>query len=154
MPKDMSVDCNRIEIEVPRGKVIVRHASCPNGCDLMDPEVKIHDHPSIHLVYSYEGVEGHIHLDPVYGMYENVLDREIPNGIILKFHCPGCNVSLTDPDTTCSKCSAPMFALHLPEGGSVEACQRNGCSGHRMRIVTGEQMMQRLFDDVGMDSYL
>ena len=59
-----------------------------------------------------------------------------------------------DPDTNCAKCSAPMFMLHLPKGSYVEACQRAGCVHHKMRIVTGEQLMQRLFDDVGMDAFL
>jgi hypothetical protein len=47
-----------------------------------------------------------------------------------------------------------MFMLHLPKGNYVEGCQRSGCYHHKLRIVTGEQMMQRLFDDLEMNSYL
>ena len=145
---------DRIEFEVPAGKLVVQHATCPAGCDLMDSRVKIHGHPAIHLAYAHEGVKGHIHLDPVYGSFDNVRDREIPGGTVASFACPGCGVSLTDPRSFCSRCTAPMFMLHLPKGNFVEGCQRDGCFNHKLHIVTGEQMMQRMFDDLGMDSYL
>jgi hypothetical protein len=145
---------NRIELEVPPGEVVVRHAECPNGCDLMDPEVEIHGHPSIRVAYEHADRKGEIHLDPIYGSHDNLFDRELPEGTILELSCPSCQVALRDPDATCTKCSAGMFTLHLPKGGFVEACQRKGCFHHKLRIVTGEQMMQRLFDEVGMDAYL
>ncbi|MCK4303780.1 MAG: hypothetical protein KAY24_06045 [Candidatus Eisenbacteria sp.] len=150
----MPADSNRIEFDVPKGTLVVRHAHCPKGCDLMDPEVKIHDNPSIHLVLKHEGKKADIHLDPVYGSHENICEHEVPKGAVVELFCPSCGMSLTDPEATCAKCSAPMFILHLPKGSFVEACQRSGCPHHRVRIVTGEQMMQRLFDEVGMDSYL
>lgn len=149
----MSTDCNRVEFEVPRGQVLVRHASCPEGHDLMDPEVKINDHPSIHLKIELDGKTGSIHLDPVYGSFDNICDVEVPDNAAVKFHCPTCNVSL-EADERCGKCSAPMFVLHLLKGGIVEGCMRNGCSQHNLRIVSGEQQMTRLFNEIGMDSFL
>ena len=145
---------DKIEIEVPRGRIVIRHACCPQGCDLMDPETPIHEHPSIHMAYEFEGRKGSVHVDPIYGSHDNIYDVEIPKGTIAEFLCPKCGATLTDPDANCSDCSAPMFILHLPEGGSVEACRRIGCFNHGLRIVTGEEMMQRLFDDLGMDSFL
>ncbi len=151
---EMSPKPDRIEFEVPAGKLVVQHATCPAGCSLMDPKVKIHDHPSIHLAYTYGAIHGHIHLDPVYGSFDNVSDREIPRGTVVSFTCPSCGVSLTDLESTCSRCTAPMFMLNLPKGNFVEGCQRSGCFHHKLHIVTGEQLMQRMFDDLGMDSYL
>ncbi len=145
---------DRIEFEVAPGTLVMQHAACPAGCDLMDAAVKIHDHASIHLAYTFEGQRGHIHLDPVYGRFDNICDREIPKGMVVSFTCPSCGVSLTDVGSSCSRCTAPMFMLSLPRGNFVEGCQRNGCYNHKLHIVTGEQMMQRLFDDLGMDSYL
>jgi hypothetical protein len=150
----MSTDSERIEIEVPQGKIVVRHARCPEGCNLMDPDVKIHGHPSIHLIVAHQGRKGDIHLDPIYGSFDNISEVELEPSDIVELYCPNCGISLRDPDAACAKCSAPMFMLHLPEGSFVEACQRNGCAHHRLRIVTGEQLMQRLFDAEGMDSYL
>ncbi len=144
----------RLEVEVPSGKVVISMATCPNGCDLMDHSVQIKGHASIRLEFEYEGKRGPIYLDPVYGGHENVCEEEIPVGAVVEFYCPHCGVSLKDPGATCQDCGAPMFALSLPRGGFVEACQRNGCFFHKLRIVTGEDMMQRLFDDIGMDSFL
>lgn len=150
----MSKEREKIEVEVPAGKLVVQHAKCPAGCDLMDGRVKIHDHPSIHLRYEYADRTGSIHLDPVYGSHDNVCEGEIPPGTVVGFFCPGCGTSLTDTGNSCSHCSAAMFTLHLPHGNYVEACQRSGCYHHKLRIITGEQMMQRMFDDVGLDAYL
>ena len=148
-------DCpNKVEFQVPRGKLIVRHAKCPNGCDLMDEDVQIHGHPSIQVRLSFAGGEGQINLDPVYGKYENIAEAEVPDGTIVELACPGCGVSLKDAELKCSTCSAPTFALHLPGGGVVEGCLRMGCPAHSMRIVTGEQVMQRIFDETGMDAFL
>lgn len=150
---DMETDCNRVEFEVPRGQVVVRHATCHNGHDLMDENVKINEHPSISLKIGLDGKTGTIHLDPVYGSFNNICDIEVPPKSVTHFSCPACDESLCE-DETCSKCSAPLFVLQLPGGGIVEGCSRNGCNQHNMRIVTGEQQMNRLFNEIGMDSFL
>jgi predicted RNA-binding Zn-ribbon protein involved in translation (DUF1610 family) len=149
----MDTDCTRVEFEVPRGQVVVRHAKCPNGHDLMDTEVKIDDHAAITLVIELGGKKGTIHLDPVYGSFNNTCDMDIPEKSMVNFFCPTCQESLKE-DESCSKCSAPLFVLQLPGGGLVEGCTRNGCNQHNMRIVSGEQQMNRLFNEIGMDSFL
>lgn len=145
---------DRIELEVGQGQLVVGHAKCPAGCDLMDPSIQFHGHPSIRLAFTYHGKPGIIHLDPVYGQYEKKSDPEVPEGEVVAFSCPHCGITLEEPDATCTKCNAPMFSLNLPHGGFVEACERNGCVHHTMRLVTGAQLMQRMFDELGMDSYL
>ncbi|MBD3235967.1 MAG: hypothetical protein GF330_04640 [Candidatus Eisenbacteria bacterium] len=145
---------DRVEFEIPSGVLVVRHARCLNGCDLMAPERPIHDEPSIHLAYELEGRRGDLYVDPVYGSHDNISDAELPKGAVPDFFCPHCNSALQEPGTSCSACSAPLFTLHLPEGGQVEACQRIGCFSHRLRLVSSEQQMRQLFDDLGMDSFL
>jgi hypothetical protein len=145
---------DRVEFALPPGRLVVRHATCPRGCDLMDAEHPIHGHPSIAVRATHEGRTGRIFLDPVYGGHDNLAEIEVPATGVAEFACPGCGVSLRHPDTTCAQCAAPMFLLHLPGGGFVEACLRNGCFQHRLRVVTGEQVMQQLFDRIGMDAFL
>jgi len=145
---------DRVELMVPHGQLVVRHARCPQGCNLMNAEHPIHEYPSIHVKATYQGRSGSIYLDPVYGRHDNIAEIEIPDGEIVEFSCPHCNTSLSDPERTCSRCSAGVFSLQLPKGGSVEACRRNGCPGHRLEIITGEQAMQRAFDELGMDAFL
>jgi len=150
----MSEVNDRLELLIPSGKLVIGHARCPQGCDLMDPKVRIHGHPAIQLKVTHGGQTGAIHLDPVYGLHENRSEIEIPAGEVAEFSCPHCGVTMTEEGAHCSKCSAPMMVLALPEGSAIEACRRNGCPGHRLRIVTGEEQMQRLFDDLGMDAFL
>ena len=150
----MSEINDRLEIAIPSGKLVIGHVRCPKGCDLMAPEKRIHGHPSIHVEFRFQDQRGSTYLDPVYGLHENISDAGIPTGEVAEFSCPKCGASLAESDVTCSECAGPMLVLHLPEGGSLEACRRKGCPGHRLRIVTGEQMMQRLFDELGMDSFL
>ncbi|MCK4413746.1 MAG: hypothetical protein KAY32_09395 [Candidatus Eisenbacteria sp.] len=145
---------NRVEIMVPHGQFVVRQARCPQGCDLMDAEHPIHDHHSIHVEATCEGQTGSLYLDPVYGSHDNIAELEIPKGEIVEFTCPHCGTSLSDPDRSCAKCSAGIFTIHLPKGGFIEACRRGGCLNHRLQLVTGEQAMQRVFDELGMDAFL
>jgi hypothetical protein len=145
---------DRVEFAVPPGRIVVRRASCPKGCDLMAADHPIHGHPSIRVRVEYAGGRGEMHLDPLYGGHDNVSAVEIPAGALAEFSCPRCGVSLRDPEAKCAQCAAPMFLLHLPRGGFVEACLRNGCLHHRLHLVTGEQMMQRMFDELGMDAFL
>lgn len=150
----MSEINDRLELVLPRGKLVIGQVYCPHGCSLIAPYKKIHGHPSIHLRATHQGRSGSIYLDPVSGMHDNISEIEVPPGEVVEFSCPYCGVSLNDPDMTCNECAGPMFALRLPEGAVVEACRRNGCPGHRLRVITGEQLMQRLFDSLGMDSVL
>ena len=150
----MPDDRERIEIDVPPGSLVVRHARCPGGCDLMDPGAPIHGRPSIHLLYRDADGEGDIRVDPAYGSFENVADRDLRDGMVVEFFCPKCRVSLRAPGERCGVCSAPMFALHLPHGVVVEGCQRKACFHHKLRLVSDEEEMQRLFDRLVTDNYL
>jgi hypothetical protein len=150
----MSDRRERIEIDIAPGTLYVRHARCPGGCDLMDPGLPIRGQPSIHLAYRHAGGEGHIRVDSFYGKFENVEDREIPDGAVVEFFCPHCRVSLEASGDRCGVCSAPMFVLHLPHGGVVEACQRKACFHHKLRLVSDEEELQRLFDRLATDNYL
>ena len=144
----------RIEIDVPAGSLLVRHARCPKGCDLMDAGVPIHGEPSIHMVFRHAGGEGRIRVDPFYGRYDNVIEGSLADGVVVEFSCPRCGVSLQSASDRCGVCSAPMFVLRLPHGGFVEGCERKACFHHRLRLVSGEEEMQRLFDRVLTDNYL
>ncbi len=145
---------DRVEFAVRPGQLVIHRARCPQGCDLMAPERPIGGQPSIRVRLHHLGASGLIYLDPVYGSHENISEIEIPAGGIVELSCPHCGVSLKDPQATCPQCSAPMFRLFLPEGGFVEACLRNHCFHHRLHVVTETQMMQRMFDELGMDAFL
>lgn len=143
----------KLTLKLPEGTIGVRHAACPGGCDMMDASVPIHGLPSIRVRYSIEEKEGILHLDPLYGSFENIHEWDPPAGAIAEFGCPSCGCSLRVPDETCQLCAGPLFALRLPSG-IVEGCLRRGCHYHRMTIVDVQALMERLFSQHALDSYL
>lgn len=144
----------KIEVTVPSKAIRIQHAHCPRGCSLMDDEVKIDGYPSVTVKTKYQNREGLIHLDPVYGSFHNISELDLKPKDVVEFFCPHCGVSLTDEGQTCNVCSSPMFALHLPYGGIIEGCLKNGCMEHSLKLVHGEELLNRLFEDQTLDAYL
>ena len=146
----------QIEVEVSSTQLNVKHATCPNGHLLCcDESVKIHNHPAIKVKVKYKDKEGLLYLDPIYGSYDNIFKGiSMPKGGVAEFFCPECGVSLTDPSESCQLCSSPMFVFHLPKGGIVEGCLKNGCLFHKMKIVDAEQQLARSFENSTLESYL
>jgi len=145
----------QIEIDIPSKSINVRHATCPNGHSLIDESVKIHGNPSIKVKASCKGNSGYLYLDPVYGSFDNIeKDITLREGDVSELFCPVCGVSLLDPDDTCSLCSSPMFIFQLQHGSFVEGCTKKGCMFHKLKLVSGEQQMGRLFDDSTLESFL
>ena len=144
----------KVEVTIPSKAIRIQHASCPHGCDLMDESVLIDGYASIAVMAKYKNREGLIHLDPVYGSFHNISELDVKENDVAEFFCPKCGISLTDEGEFCNACSSPMFAIHLPHGGIVEACLKNGCTEHNLRLVDGEELLKRLFEDHTLDSYL
>jgi hypothetical protein len=40
-----------------------------------------------------------------------------------------------------------MFAVHLPDGGQVEACPKIGCHNHSLKIVDLDEQLERMYVD-------
>lgn len=135
-----------VEIEVPSKAIRVKHATCPNGCNLMDTEHLINGYPSVTVFAKTKEQEGLIYLDPVYGSYKNLPQIEIPQGTCADLYCPDCGVSLVQ-DEICEQCGAKMFAIYLPHGGVIEVCTRNGCQSHNLKFTDSEEIGKKLFDD-------
>ena len=144
-----------IEVKVPSEKLCVEHAHCPNGHSLMDETVKIHGKSSIKVKVKYDGHEGVLYVDPVYGSYENIAKNiTLPNGAVIDIFCPECDISLKEEGEFCNICSSPMFEVDIPNGGIIEGCLKVGCVFHKMKIVDGAQRIGRLFENDTMASYL
>ena len=143
-----------VAFEVPAKTLHITHAKCQNGCDIMDASVQIGGFPSILAKVTYKNRKGKIHIDPVYGSFENIWEFDVPDGEIVELHCPKCGVSLTEEPETCNVCTAPMFALQLAKGAIIEACLRKGCFEHMLKLVKPEDLLKRLFDEHMLDAYL
>lgn len=132
----------QIILEVPSQALHVEHAACRNGCSLMDPSVPINGYPSIKVLIQYGGIKGMIHLDPVYGSFHNILDVDIPEGVVVEMFCPTCNVSMKVNDgRVCDWCFSPLFCLYLPKGGVLEGCLKSGCHQHKLKLVDVDEQL-------------
>ena len=144
----------RIEIEIPSKAIRIQHAACPNGHKLMDSDHLINGYSSIAVLARFQGNEGMLYLDPVYGSFTIIAEIDIPQGEILHLSCPKCNVSLSEAGNICDECSAPLFSLMLPNGGAVEACLRNGCHFHNLILAEADEFNVKLDEENALDSFL
>ncbi len=145
-------DKETVEIEIPSKSIRVKNAMCQNGHSLMDDEHRIDGYPSVTALVKTKDSKGLIHLDPVYGSYKNVPEIEIPEGECVELFCPTCGVSLTEGGQICDECLAPMFTIHLPHGGVIDVCTRNGCQFHNLKFTDSKEMGQKLMEDHFFDS--
>ena len=143
-----------IDLEIPSKAVRIKHASCLKGHSLMDSEHKINGYPSVKVKAKYKDEEGIIFLDPIYGSFKNIHGIKVPKKEIVQFFCPECGISLTIEGRSCNECSAPMFSVFLPKGGMVEACLRDGCHYHTLRLIDSNDLLKKLDEEETLDSYL
>jgi len=119
----------------PRGYAVIRAATCPRGCDLLDPSIHIGRYPGIRVVRRHPGGEATVHLDPVYGRANHLASESCEAGIVASYLCPRCRTRLEVPDHGCADCGSPAFAVNAGERGRVEWCTRNGCHWTRWDVV-------------------
>jgi hypothetical protein len=122
----------------------IKDGRCPNGHSLMTDEVKFDGQRAIKVVVRVGGREGEIFFNPFYGRFEYKCDIELKAGDIVSLSCPECGASLSI-DAPCHMCDIPMFAVHLPDGGQVEACPKVGCRNHSLKIVDLDAQLARMY---------
>ena len=137
----------KIIIEIEKSKLFIQNASCPNGHNLMDNIVKIHNMPSIKLIFTFDDIEDIIYLDPAYGSFNHISETKIPEGTIVEFYCSKCKVPLKVEGDFCPACNASRFRLLLPKGGYIEGCLRKGCIQHELKLVDVNEQFARLYKE-------
>ncbi len=106
------------------------NVACP-ACkaSLMDKSRLLRSAPSIHTRATLGGKEVALWLSSVLGDYTIECPADIPEGMVVTFHCPHCSEPLTG-DRTCNLCSATMASFRMREGGGIQICSRRGCKKH------------------------
>jgi two-component system NtrC family sensor kinase len=111
----------------PSGLAVIRHAACPKGCDLQDPQTRIGGQPAIRVLRLDPDRETIVHLDPIYGRVRHRASQPAPEGAISGYGCPHCHTRLELPERRCETCGAPVIAVRAGRFGLVEWCAREGC---------------------------
>jgi two-component system NtrC family sensor kinase len=109
----------------PRGNRVIRAASCPKGCDLLDPAVRIHGYPAIRVNRRIGDDEVTVHLDPLYGGARHQT-APCDADVVAGYRCPRCRTKLDLEGARCGDCGAPVFSIGSGPG-RVEWCTRKGC---------------------------
>ena len=138
------VDLNNTNLFHQPRIVDIQNAHCPNGCDLMAENIKIKGLKAIEVKIRWKNKEGKLYLDPEFGSYANISEVEVPKGEIVDIICPHCGISLRREQELCRNCSAPTFAMELPNEGQIIGCLRNGCFEHTLKIESFAAMQLRI----------
>ncbi len=118
------------QVNVPAaGHSRITSATCPKGCDLIDPTLRIRGVPAIRVLRACAGREAILHLDPTYGRFGHLAAEACDEGLLADFACARCRTSLalTDAGGVCPRCGAGLFGVNVPGAGQVAWCRRIGC---------------------------
>ncbi len=119
----------------PLGVVQVKKASCQKRHSLIDNEFKIHGYPSIKVKVISGDKEGIVHLDPIYGKYDNDFNVHFSIDQRTKFVCPECGISLIKSDEVCPNCGSPILIFQIDGQGSYEVCSSQNSNWDRWDFI-------------------
>lgn len=136
----------KLTVEVPPESIYVKNATCPAGHSLMDEQTLMDGLATIKLHVSAGGCQGDAHLHPCYGNHQVHTHIEVSDGEVYDISCPVCRQSLLHEEERCMFCAAPMFSMHMPNGGLVQACSRRGCHNHKLKVVDLSAQLAELFE--------
>ena len=135
-----------------RGHAVVRNATCPKGCELQDPHVRIAGQPGIRVMRIVGARESIVHLDPVYGRLHHRDTGAGEEGVVPSYTCPDCRARLEVAERRCEACRTPAFAVRAGELGSIEWCPRQGCTWTRWETMDArgpESFAELIVEDTG-----
>jgi len=119
----------------PTGVLQIKTAVCRKRHELVDRKFEVGGKPAITMRFRKKEQSGLIHLDPMYGSHEHLLNAMPPLEKGVELVCPECSTSLLSEEQDCPKCGAPIFAFEVPLKGLVQGCLRKGCGWHHWEQV-------------------
>ena len=103
------------------GHTPIRQARCPKGHDLLDPTQRIGGLPAVKLLADDGEKRMIVHLDPVFGRSNHLFPEPMAEGVLARYACPECLVSLEDTARRCLACGSPVFSVITDPGEAVLA---------------------------------
>jgi hypothetical protein len=110
----------------------------------MDNEVQIANHPSVKLNLDHYGKHGKLNLCSVYGNYSKESSISVPDGDVVRIHCPHCEANLGS-SAQCVRCGAPMASMQPNAGGTIQICTRVGCTKHHVEFENLDSELEAFY---------
>jgi two-component system NtrC family sensor kinase len=126
----ITVATSRLKLS-PVGITQIKKAQCPKRHSLINAEVRIDNKPSIRVRVRFEGNEGFIYRDPMYGMARHQFGIAPEPGMHVEVMCPECASSLNVHGSPCPECGSATFQFEVPGKGFVEGCTNRNCTWQR-----------------------
>ncbi len=126
----ITVTTSRLKLS-PIGITQVKQAQCPKRHSLINAEVRIDGKPSIRVRARFEGNEGFIYRDPMYGLARHQFGIAPEPGMDVQVTCPECSSALNVHGSPCPDCGSATFAFEVPGKGMVEGCTNRACTWQR-----------------------
>ena len=125
----------------PFGITPIKNAVCPKNHILMDDELKINGLPSIKVKAKFNGHEGFLNFDPIYGKHNNHYGIPFSENNLVDLFCPECEITLIDKNKQCPLCGSPVYVLNTTMQGVIEGCSKFGCYWEKWEAIDikGEQ---------------
>ena len=134
-------------------RYVVDKAFCPNGCNLIDPEVEINGFPGLRIRFERPGAEGEFVISAIEGDFDKeILRGELVNGVKDELFCPHCGIPF-EKLVNCNCCSgAEMVAVGLTPkldfNNAITFCNVTGCSNGTF-VKSGDVIRHiRLFPEI------
>jgi hypothetical protein len=121
------------ETDEEKVRYVVAEAYCPNGCNIIDGEHKIHGVPGLRVKFKRPGMEGEFVLSAVEGDFDKIiLSGELEDGVKDELYCPHCGVMFKKLVNCSCKPDADMVIIGLTPkldfNNAVSFCNVSGCA--------------------------
>jgi len=114
-------------------RYVVTEAYCPDGCNIIDKEHKIHGVPGLRIRFKRPGMEGEFVLSAIEGDFDKIiLSGELEDGVKDELYCSYCGVTFKKLVNCSCKPDADMVILGLTPkldfNNAVSFCNVTGCA--------------------------
>jgi two-component system NtrC family sensor kinase len=122
----------------PAGVLQIKSAVCRKRHELVDRKFEVGGRPAITMRYRQKERTGLIHLNPMYGSGDHLLNGMPPLHDGVELLCPQCSTSLVSEGELCPRCGAPVYEFEVPLKGMVQGCLKEGCGWHSWEQVDSD----------------
>jgi len=114
-------------------RYVVTEAYCPDGCNIIDKEHKIHGVPGLRIRFKRPGMEGEFALSAIEGDFDKIiLSGALEDGVKDELYCSHCGVMFKKLVDCSCKPDADMVVIGLTPkldfNNAISFCNVTGCA--------------------------